>query len=58
MRETVLEQIKFMFTQALDHPDESTLSYYQQIINGALSDDEDGVEEIDLSGSYDNDNNK
>ena len=58
VRETVLEQIKFMFTQALDHPDESTLSYYQQIINGALGDDEDGVEEIDLSGSYDNNNNK
>ena len=44
-----------MFTQALDNPDASTIDYYQQIINGALSDDGEGeVEEIDLSGAYDN----
>lgn len=49
VRSSVLEQIKFMFTKALDHPDESTISYYQQIINGALNDD---VEEIDLSDTY------
>ena len=55
VRSTVLEQIKFMFTQALDNPDASTIDYYQQIINGALSDDGEGeVEEIDLSGAYDN----
>ena len=56
MRATVLEQIKHLFTQSLDHPDSSTIQYYQEIINGALNGDgeEEGVEEIDLSGAYDN----
>ena len=56
VRATVLEQIKHLFTQSLDHPDSSTIQYYQEIINGALNGDgeEEGVEEIDLSGAYDN----
>lgn len=55
VRASVLEQIKFMFTQALDHPDESTIAYYQQVIDGALNYDDDGVEEIDLSDTYNQD---
>ena len=30
VRATVLEQIRHIFTQALDHPDESTIDYYRQ----------------------------
>lgn len=51
VRATVLEQIKHIFTQSLDNPDESTIDYYRQVINAADSSD-DGVEEIDLSDTY------
>ena len=56
VRATVLEQIKYLFTQAIENPDESTIEYYRQIISAAESAsaqmEEDGIEEIDLSGAY------
>lgn len=50
VRASVLEQIKHIFLQSLDHPDESTIDYYRQIIEmaGADEDDTDEVEEIIL----------
>lgn len=53
VRASVLEQIKFMFQQALEHPDAASVAYYQQIIDGALEAGDDGVEEIDLNYAYD-----
>ena len=35
VRATVLEQIRHIFTQALEHPDEAAIKYYQEIINAA-----------------------
>lgn len=55
VRATVLEQIKHIFTQALDNPDESTIDYYRQVIAAAeqAGDYEDeGVEEIVLTDNY------
>lgn len=53
VRATVLEQIRHIFTQALDHPDESTIDYYRQVIAAAeQAGEDDGVEEIDLSDTY------
>ena len=55
VRATVLEQIKLMFTQAIENPDESTIDYYRQIISAAEAASaqmEDDVEEIDLSDTY------
>lgn len=52
VRATVLEQIRHIFNQALDNPDESTIDYYRQIIAQAEG-AEDEVEEIDLSSAYD-----
>lgn len=55
VRATVLEQIRHIFTQALDHPDESTIDYYRQVIAAAEqagSYADEGVEEIDLSDTY------
>lgn len=55
VRATVLEQIRHIFTQALDHPDESTIDYYRQVIAAAEqagSYEDEGVEEIDLSDTY------
>ena len=55
VRATVLEQIRHIFTQALDHPDESTIEYYRQVIAAAEqagSYEDEGVEEIDLSDTY------
>ena len=46
VRATVKEQIEHIFKQALEHPDEASLAYYQQIIDAA-----------DLSGSA-TDNNQ
>lgn len=48
VRATVLEQIKHIFTQAIDHPDESTINYYRQIIAEAGLDNEEDVETINL----------
>lgn len=50
VRATVLEQIKHIFTQSLDNPDESTIDYYRQVINAAEQGYEE--EEIDLSDTY------
>ena len=50
VRATVIEQIKHIFTQAIDNPDESTIDYYRQIINAADSGYVE--EEIDLSDTY------
>ena len=53
VRATILEQIRHIFTQALDHPDESTIDYYRQVIAAAeQAGEDDGVEEIDLSDTY------
>lgn len=55
VRATVLEQIKHIFTQALDNPDESTINYYRQIIAAAEQAgdyDDDDVEEIVLTDTY------
>ena len=35
VRATVLEQIKYIFEQALKNPDESAIKYYQEVINNA-----------------------
>lgn len=55
VRATVLEQIRHIFTQALDNPDNATIDYYRQVISAAerAGDDEDGVEEIVLTDAYD-----
>lgn len=38
VRATVLEQIKHIFTQALEHPDAAAMSYYESVVNAADSD--------------------
>lgn len=48
VRATVLEQIKHIFTQAIDNPDESTISYYRELIAAAGLDNEEDVETINL----------
>lgn len=48
VRESVLEQIKHIFTQAIDHPDESTINYYRELIAAAGLDNEEDVETINL----------
>lgn len=48
VRSSVLEQIKYIFTQAIDNPDESTINYYRSLIEAAGMDDEDDVETINL----------
>ena len=35
VRATVLEQIKYIFEQALKNPDESAIRYYQEVISNA-----------------------
>lgn len=53
VRASVLEQIKFIFQQALEHPDTASIAYYQQLINGTIEIGDEGVEEIDLNYAYD-----
>ena len=50
VRKAVLEQIKHIFDHAINNPDESTLSYYQDVINQALNQD-DATETIELNKS-------
>ncbi len=35
VRASVLEQIRHIFTEALEHPDEATMRYYQNLVNAA-----------------------
>lgn len=46
VRASVLEQIKHIFLQTLDNPDESTMDYFRQIIDAAGV-DEDNPEEVE-----------
>lgn len=38
VREKVLDQIKYIFENAINNPDQSAINYYQQIVDSALSD--------------------
>lgn len=51
VRKAVLEQIKHIFDQAINNPDEATINYYQDVINKALNQEDEEVIEL----NYDND---
>lgn len=53
VRAAVLEQIKYIFTQAIDNPDESTINYYREIIAAAGLENEEDVETINLVANQD-----
>lgn len=57
VRATVLEQIKYIFTQAIDNPDESTINYYRELIAAAGLEDEEDVETINLIANQDDNQN-
>lgn len=56
VRASVLEQIKHIFLQTLDNPDQNTIDYFRQIIDaaGVDEDDPEAVEEIVLRSNDDN----